>query len=76
MVARAFPPSPGRQRHVDLYEFEASLVYTAYSKAAKATQDPISEEAKRKQKEKKKKEKRNRKRHLFPKGQTAEVQIV
>lgn len=72
MVARAVPPSPGRQRQVDLYKFEASLVYTAYSKAANATQDSISEEAKRNRK----KEKRNRKRHLVPRRQTVEVQIV
>jgi hypothetical protein len=33
----------GRQRQVDLYEFEASLVYRMSSRAAKATQrNPVS----------------------------------
>jgi hypothetical protein len=52
-VARAFPPSLRGQRQVDLYEFEASLVYTACPKASKSTQydgTPISEEGKRKRK--------------------------
>lgn len=33
-----FIPAPRRQRQMDLYEFEASVVYRVNSRTAKATQ--------------------------------------
>ena len=38
VVAHTFNPTLGRQRQVDLCEFEANLVYSASSRTAKATQ--------------------------------------
>jgi hypothetical protein len=37
-VGHAFHSSPGRQRQVDLCEFEARLVYRVSSKTARATE--------------------------------------
>ena len=39
MVGHAFNPSIGRQRQEDLCEFEASLVYRASSRTARATSE-------------------------------------
>ena len=42
-MANAFNiPAPGRQRQVDLCEFEASLVYIATSRTARATREILS----------------------------------
>lgn len=38
MRAGTFSPALGRQRQGDLFEFEASLVYTVDSRTARATQ--------------------------------------
>jgi hypothetical protein len=37
MGVHTFSPSTGKQRQVDLCEFEASLVYRASSRTARAT---------------------------------------
>ena len=51
MVGHAFNPSIGRQRQADLCEFEASLVYRASSRTARATQrNPVSKKQTNKQK--------------------------
>ena len=43
VVPHAYNPALGRQSQVDLCEFEASLVYKAGSRKARATQrNPIS----------------------------------
>jgi hypothetical protein len=43
VVATPLIPALGRQRQVDLYEFEVSLIYRASSRTVKATQrDPVS----------------------------------
>ena len=55
VVVLALIPALGRQRQVDLYEFEASLVYRVSSRTVRATQrNPVW-----KKKRKKGKEKRN-----------------
>jgi hypothetical protein len=47
VVAHTFNPSTGRQRQAD-FEFETSLVYTAISKTAKATEKNLLSEKQRK----------------------------
>ena len=69
----ALIPALGRLRQEDLYEFEASLVYSAYLRKVRATQgNPISKnktkepQNKTKQKTKRKKERKgNEKKCLF-----------
>ena len=42
MVAHAFKPGPKKQRQEDLFEFDASWVYTASSrKVTNATEKPF-----------------------------------
>jgi hypothetical protein len=56
-------PALGRQRQVDLCEFEASLVYRVSSKTTKATQkDPVLKNKQPSPPTKKKKKRKRRKR--------------
>jgi hypothetical protein len=49
VAAHTFNPCIGRQRQADICEFEASLVYRASSRTAKATQrNPVSKKKKSK----------------------------
>ena len=41
VVVHSLLPVSGRQRQVDLCEFEAILVYIVYSKTARATSKPV-----------------------------------
>lgn len=52
-------PALRRQRQVDLYEFEANLVYRASSRTAKTTQwDPVSKNQKEEEEERRRKKRR------------------
>jgi hypothetical protein len=52
----------GRQRQVDFYDFEASLVYRVSSRIARATQrNPISKNKPKKKKKKKERKKERKK---------------
>ena len=62
MAGHASIPALGRQRQATIYEFEASLVYRASSRTARATQR-ISE-TKKKEKKRKEKKRKERKRNV------------
>jgi hypothetical protein len=62
-------PAPRRQRQVDLCESEASLVYTASSRTAKATQRNLdSKQNKTKQNKNKNKKPKKKQQQKYPMG--------
>jgi flagellar biosynthesis/type III secretory pathway protein FliH len=66
-------PALGRQRQVDLYEFEASLVYKVSSRTARVTQrNPVSKNQKKKKEKRKKKGRKEGRKEGRKKGKKEE----